>query len=602
MYCKCIRLGVAVLLCLNCVAFADRTLEKPEILEIFDTLTSQTRVAWISAGTIEAVHDEYRAAKTTNQDEINNEITQEIEKYRDTTSNTESTKELQEMMLDAIPFNVRYELSNEYSMSSYVVLRYDGERFYWGISVKSRSNSVIPDADLKDNYMTEEFNMDWNTDRIFAWDGQKYSIYSLSANNAVVDTTNEFPHVVNGPLTAGIIPWCSGSFTYDALTAGELSAIEVNINGRTEIHLKTIVSNGSEMLFILDPEKKYAVLSCLFTGQDYIVARQYDDFKLVSGNWVPMTILVEKYDNSTEQLLSSDFWKFTNISSEMPSSGSFSVDYLPNALISYRYSADQPPLVYQYAKDTDIEQSLVRSLDLAGAGSAVPQNCATAALGYAARQLEKEIMARQLSKLVVGPDNTTSLYAMKKLAQELGLYSRVIKTDLETLKSMSDSKAILHIPGKEHFVVLDHVDDRHVWLVDLTAKRFFYSVEVDDFGKQWTEGTAMLVSSRPIELRGNSTEITDAGLQRLVGAAEGSSCTLLLQEFDMINCIQIAGQCLGYYEVIFTRYGCEPAESGTCAEKLFIRRAKDLCINDPYNPMYCTIEGNWIIYLMYACK
>ena len=43
------------------------------------------------------------------------------------------------MKLDAIPFNVQYKLANEYSMSSREVVKYDGERFYWEITVNSRT-------------------------------------------------------------------------------------------------------------------------------------------------------------------------------------------------------------------------------------------------------------------------------------------------------------------------------------------------------------------------------------------------------------------------------------------------------------------------------
>ena len=59
------------------------------------------------------------------------------------------------MKLDAIPFNVRYKLSNEWAMSSHVTVKYDNGRFYWEINVDSRSDSVKPDASLAGNYMTQ---------------------------------------------------------------------------------------------------------------------------------------------------------------------------------------------------------------------------------------------------------------------------------------------------------------------------------------------------------------------------------------------------------------------------------------------------------------
>jgi len=582
------------------VAFAERALDRAEILEIFDKLTDQPKKTWISAGTIEAIHDEYRAAKTTDQVKINNQISQKTEEYQDSRNKNELTEELQKMKLDAMPFNVRYELSNEYSMNSNVVLKYDGERYSWEINVNSRTDSVTPGADLKGNIMTEQFNLDWNSGRTFTWDGQKYTNYSLSGNQSIVDTTGDFPNVVNGPLTAGIIPWGYGYFTYDNLSASKVSAVEVNVDNRTEIHLTIDSSDGTEILLVLEPKKDYAVLSCLITDKDAIIANQYNNFELVSGNWVPTTILAEKYKDLADKPLASDYWKFVDISGDVPAPDSFSVDYKSNALISYRSSVTQDPLIYQYSNTVDMERPLAESMAFA-ASAGTQQNCATATLGYAARQLGKDVMNQQLTQLVVGPEKTTSLHAMKQFAQNLGFYCRVIKTDLESLKHLSGSKAILHIPGKNHFVLLNHIDDRYVWLLDLTSEKFFYSTDINLFGRDWTEGTALLVSKQPIELYANSTEIADTQLRNFVGAG-GYSCTKLLQQYDVFYCVQIGGICAGYYEIFYTKYGCEPAASGSCTESILPRRVKTPCVNDTYYPMYCTATGEWTWYYMWACK
>jgi hypothetical protein len=58
----------------SCVAFADRPLNRSEILHIFQSLTSQPKKAWIPAGIVEATHEQYRAPKLTDPDEINARI------------------------------------------------------------------------------------------------------------------------------------------------------------------------------------------------------------------------------------------------------------------------------------------------------------------------------------------------------------------------------------------------------------------------------------------------------------------------------------------------------------------------------------------------
>ncbi len=263
---KNILLTVLFLLSVSCAAFADRELDRTEILEIFQQLTSQPRKTWISAGTIEATREEYKAPKTTDRNEINNRIGEKIQAYQSNPDKPELTENHQKMKLDAIPFNVRYRLSNEYTMNSTATVRFDGDRFHWEINVESRTDSVKPNKDLAGNFMTEQFNLNWNAKRIFAWDGEKYTTYFLPGNHAIVDTTGSTPHVVNGPLTAGFIPWGYGFYAYENLSAIESSAVERNVDGQTQIHLTLNNSDGSEMVFVMDPEKDYAVISCSING------------------------------------------------------------------------------------------------------------------------------------------------------------------------------------------------------------------------------------------------------------------------------------------------------------------------------------------------
>jgi hypothetical protein len=53
---------------------ADRPLERSEILDLLENLTAQPRTTWISSGTIQAVHTEYGAPKTTDEQEITDVI------------------------------------------------------------------------------------------------------------------------------------------------------------------------------------------------------------------------------------------------------------------------------------------------------------------------------------------------------------------------------------------------------------------------------------------------------------------------------------------------------------------------------------------------
>jgi hypothetical protein len=589
---------VSVLLLLNsCVALADRPLDRAEILQIFQQLTSQPKRTWMPAGTIRATHEEYRAPKTTDPNEINRQTKEKIDEYQQNSNKRELTEDMQKMKLDAIPFNVRHKLSNEYTMNSSVVVKFDGERFYWEINVDSRTDSVKPGKDMAGNFMTDQFDLNWNAKRIFAWDSEKYTTYFLPGNHALVDSTGKTSHVVNGPLTAGVIPWGYGYYTYVNLSAVESSAIERYVDGQTQIHLTLNNSDGSEMFFVMDPAKNYAILSCLINKYgNLVISKQYSNYQLISGNWVPTTVLIEQYEAGSNRLLVRDLWDITSINANVPQSHEFDVSYKADALVEYFAFNSHKPEMYCYSQTTDTTLLLAERLAYAANEGVQVQNCATAALKYVASQLGKDVADQQLAELVNGPNQDTSLYQMKQFAQGLGLFCRAIKTDIETLKSLNGCKAILYIPGKRHFVVLETIDDKYVWTVDLASSKFYYHTDISLFGMDWTEGTALLVSNQPII--GEFVEINNGELQTIIGL--GYSCTRLLQEYDVVYCSYIGGLCGDWYQVYFTRYGCQSG-SGSCPTSSMIRYKETPCVIDPYEPFGCDVTGEWTCYYMRAC-
>jgi hypothetical protein len=585
------------------IAFADRPLNRTEILEIFQKLTSQPRKTWIPHGIIEATHQEYRAAKATDLDEINTQVNQKIQEYRDNPNKRELTEELQKMQLDAIPFNVRYRLSNEYMMNSTEVARFDGDRFYWETNVVSRTDSVKLPQDLQGNFLTEQFNLDWNAGRISAWDGEKYTTYALPGNHAIVDTEGHTPHIINGALTAGIIPWGYGYYTYENLSAAQVSAVERDVGAQPQMHLTVTGPDGSQMLLVLDSQKDYAVVSCSINREDNsVIYSQYDNYKLILGMWVPTTIYIGQYHAGTSKLLAYHLWQFTKISGDVPTIDNFTVEYEPDTLIEYFSYLTDRPLMYCYSQMVDTDFLLAERLAVAANQGIQPQNCATVALKYVVARLGKSATDQQLAQLISEPDKTTSLYAMKGFLQSLGLYCRAGKTDIQTLKSLDKScEVVLHIPGENHFVVLAGIDNQNVWCIDLANNRFFYRTDLTFFDMDWTEGTALLVSNQPAQIQGNFTEIHDSQLHNTIGAS-GYTCTRLLQEYGVIFCSYAGGECGGYYEEYYERWGCKADTSGSCTNSIMLRMRDSPCINNAYYPDMCSITGEWTYYYMRACE
>jgi len=599
---KKMMLGMLIGLLLSSSVLADRELEESEIISIFRKLTQQPKDTWLPACTIEATHERYKAPKITDEQEIQKQISREIEEHMANPDKIVTSPELQKQMLDAIPFNVRYDLSNEYTMKSFVVLKYDGENFYWDIDVESRSDSVTVPVELEGNPMTEEFNLQWNKRRVFAWDGNKYTLYNRPVNNAMVDAVGSMPRGVNGPLTAGIIPWGYGYLTFDDLMNTKCSAVEEIANGQTGIRLTLNISENLKMDVTLDPEKDYAVLSSVITQRNKIEIRQFSGYQLVSDVWVPTVIMIEERDVVTNNLLSGDYWYFTSINGDVPGQESFDVEYEHDALISYKFDSAKKSLLYRHSIMTNTELLLAESLAYAASDGIRSQNCATSALQFAAFRLGKDIQGPQLDKLVGEPNQTTSLYAMKQFAENLGFYCQVIKTDIQALRNLKDCQVILHIPGKNHFILLDYIDEKYVWIINLTDLKFYYRTDINFFGMDWTEGTALLISEQPVSLQQDAAEIPDAQQQNIIGGYEGFQCIYPIQSFGYVVCMynMELNECYGYYQIYLPCWGCWYG-TGSCSYDYLVRMVQSECLYNPIKPYYCDITYVWEADYMLAC-
>lgn len=581
------------------ITLADRQLDNSEILEIFTALTASPQKTWIQTGTINATHAEYRAAKITDPNEINARIEEAVQAYQDNPDKKKLTDKLQRLKGKAIPFNVRYKLSNEYTMDSTVVVRVDGDKFYWQIDIGSRTDSVKPPASLADNFMTEEFNLNCNEKRVFAWNGQSYINYFRPLNHATIEPTR-FP--VNGPLTAGVIPWGYGSYTLQELTKAQSSATEIG----SEIHL-TVDRGDRQETFVLDPEKAYALKQYSAIKQDgKIKLHTYGNYESINGKWYPGTVLIEQYDTTVQpqKLLARHVWDFTSISDIKPSADDFKVEYEYDAFIEdfclggdkplqYRYSAPEPP---EMSKVNTNELIAKRLLITSATGR---QNCATASLKYVCDKLGVNQSLDNFSTIVHGDDKSTTLAEMQRFASNAGLTTTAVKTDIETLASAGNYQAIVHLPQQKHFAVLGYIDAEFIRLIDLSSNNFYFRKSIDWFNSAW-DGTALLISNKPVTLGNKFAKLKNSSLKKIIGCC-GQSCTNLLQSYHIYGCTQIGCICSGGYEIYYTRYGCATAPSGSCSESSMLRYKESLCMEDDFY-CECEIDGEWTSYYMQACN
>jgi hypothetical protein len=589
------RLTIIAVLCLSPTVWGQRTLSNAEIQQILQQVTSRSRQTWLPAATIQAIHQEYGAPKTTDQSTIRNEIDKAVREYQNNPNKKEKTAALQKMALDAIPFNVRYKLSNDYHMKSRVTAKYDNGRFYWEINVDSRSDTVKPqDYGVAGNQMTRQFDMAGNQRRIAAWDGQEYTTYSASGGQAVVDAAGRLPRAVTGPLTAGLIPWGNGRYSYASLKAAQISAKQ---NAGGTIDMSVTPGDGTSMALTLDPAKAYAVTQAVLTHAGGQTATYTcSGYKQFGGNWVPNTVNVERQNSAGDRLPTSEQWTFTSISAAAPGAGSFDVPVKAKDVVEYSSPVSASSAIYIQSDAVDTRGLLAQRLAYAAGKNSQKQNCATAVVRQVASEFGKSVPDSALARLV-GADGRTSMYDMKRFAESLGLYCRAVKTDLATLQSLGGVKAILHIPGQDHFVVLGEVDNRDVWLVDLSSRKFYYNQSVDFFPMEWPEGTALLLSDRPIP--SSSGGLSDAVLASVTGGA-GWACNSLLQEEAVFYCDGWFTGCDGAVTVYYERWGCGSAPTGSCYNRAMLASEDSPCIWDPYYD--CSVTGEWYYYYMGACQ
>jgi len=337
------------------------------------------------------------------------------------------------------------------------------------------------------------------------------------------------------------------------------------------------------------------------------VTKIYGDYELVSGTWVPTTIIIERHDDRKQppELLSRDYWDLTSVSPVLPQTNSFRAPYEADALVEFYTPISKKAFWYRYYSEVDTDSLLEKKLEIALTKDSQSQNCATMAMKYVLERLGKNFTDQELAKLMSVPDKSTSLHALRQFTRDLGLHCLAVKTDIAALKNLKGCQAILHLPAANHYIVLEYIDDEYVWVIDLDSNKFFYRTRLKEFGLTWSEGTALLVSDKPLDLELPYTEINDSELGNIIGSTEGGltnfSCTDLIQEYKYLNCPITDGPCVGRYWIWPNMWGCEPGLEGqTCNGTDLVGTFSSACINQGISS--CTITGEWITQSIRACN
>ncbi len=611
---------VAVCLYLTPAAFGQRVLDTTEAQGILKELTSQPRSTWISVGTIEGTHYQEGGPRTTDSTlvaakikEAETDAEAEAEAAAKTRDPSTVDPNPQALAVQAARFNAEYKLTNRYTMTTDETVMYDGRRFHWDVVVADRYDSMALPSEFVDgderNFMVDHYEMhkDWNQHRIFAWDGSEYTTYSASGGHLASFTADKIDpgyRPVNGPLTAGLIPWGIGRFSADSLMQATVSATEIDLDGTACIEMEISYDDGAWAKLVLDLSKKYAVKTATLVDKikshntpPLIVTYKCYDYQLCSGQYVPSQVEIKRQNIGTDSAApTAETWTGIRVTSTTaPSPSSFKVAVGLDTTVEYISPATTSPLLYINSYEVDTDKLLLERLDYVAAGSTRPQNCATISLQHVASEFGKSLSSAAMTNLV-GADGGTSLYDLKRAAQNLDLHARIVNTDLAALENLGNTKAILYLPDKRHFVILDRVDGPHVWLIDLSGNKFYYRENAYLFPITWSTGTAMLVSDQP--LSSGLSELSDTAAKEIVGGYW--ICGNLYQEEAFIFCYYEPGiACDGWFQYYYERYVCKCVDIGTCNWGGMVRYQETPCIIDPI--VECRVTGTWTFHYMRAC-
>ena len=542
---------------------ADRLMDPNETETLIRRLTDNPRECWLTQGMIQARHMDYNE-----YDESIRETTETV--YR------------------------------------------DGARF----RLETHLEDGLLTADSDQSRVQQQFQQDFklNRDRIYVWDGLKYVQYYQSANYAVIETdTDQIPPVLCGPVTAGIIPWGCGDFTFLVISSQD-PICRIMQQDNQDIILLTyqsnIISLETQISFVLDPARDYAVLSYSIENDQALLRQTYNDYLQVDNHWIPSKVLIERFDkrSGTPQLISYEDWQFENVDPTVPAEEMFSVTFKNGTMVELQADSELKTFLYNASDRVDITKILEDKIALLQAPDPDAVNCATAAIQHVAKRFSKNIQPSELAELVSEDTKKTALSDMKETLEEAGLTCMAIETDLETLEQIPDCTKVLYLTLSRHYVILEHIDADGIWVIDLTDRKFYAKRTIEEFMQEWSSGVALLVSNGPINppLDADFRYLEPDETARIHGGGDFGkySCTDKIQTNYHIRCPEPIGEflCHGGYYIFYERYGCiEDENGGTCTGDRMPSYDLYHCLNDPYRQGNCWLSITKITRYVRAC-
>lgn len=624
-----------------------RTLSPAQVQSMLNELAADPTETWISAGRVTGtvIEESWPAYDYTDR-EISSRITGEITNFQDNPPASFVDAQFLFDHQEAIPYNVRYFYRASSRKEEHFQILLDHDQFTWQTELirfqdlmALRDDSVIPYHLTPEDerffarvtppaHASKRFNPDWNQQSTVAWDGQEFLIHNHSPehriNHALRRVTPVLPSARPAPLIAGLIPWGKGIYTLDSLSQAIVSGTETRVDGLPATQLVIHSGTGPSRVQVtatlvrkITPQGRPAhalVSSEVLRGDQWALSVSHSGHIWLENRWVPTQIVSERPHARyrAERLVRETFLL------EFHSGQVNEQDMRPlmkDTWVEYQAPGMPNPLRYQMSETLDSELLLQEKIGLMVSKSPAKQrvslqntnmgpgrNCATLALGHAARCLGRPIAEQELAK---GVDSAgkTSLADLQTLARQQGLHCEVIQTDIDSLALLEACQIILYLPNEGHFTLLGDVDTFDVWLIDLQKNTFLYALNKQKFAAQWARGIALVLSKQSLAFPGR-LHIDSLSHSTLMNTRGGLSydCTKLIQDGNIhdVPCPE-GPPCDGTREDYSWILGCEPSDTGQCTSFTQWAMKEANCMLKATNPSQCT-SGRWtVVYYRFAC-
>lgn len=344
------------------------------------------------------------------------------------------------------------------------------------------------------------------TKRTVLMEQERFLTYASEPfHSATIDESGRFPYQQHSLfLSAGLFQK-QGFLSPENLRLATVSGKKGPAGPSLEI---TVARPDFTVMIALDP-KTLRPLSCKIDDKNE--RSQLWEYEWANdGRSIPAQVTITKKSKKSSEV---DNFRYQLVS-DAAKAEDFRVVFAYGTPVQYfapPHDKGREGILYIHNPAIDVQALIARRLQFVLSPQKA-KNCATAVLN--AVEGKFGVAFGDTSGIVHVPDanqaaarksvGTTSAIEIRDLVRSKGLYSEIVRTDIEHLAALgSDTMAILHLPNRKHFTIFVGVyRGKDVWVSQSDTRKCLYILNRGDLDA-W-KGTTILISAKPIPVAGGA--------------------------------------------------------------------------------------------------